>query len=180
MMREVVQEAESRMQALAQKSAQGMDETRRASEEALEAVRHVREESQQSRQSLQSQMDQVYQRQDQVQGSVSTLHDQLKETRKQATYQSAVQDFTRRTDQASVQRTVAQQMQQQNTQLEATLRHLQHEIAKLKIDRLEKDAQIQELSKAVQDERTARGELQQFVDEAMDQLTPAELMEMDE
>ena len=97
-MREVVQEAESRMQALAQKSAQGMDETRRASEEALEAVRHVREESQQSRQSLQSQMDQVYQRQDQVQGSVSTLHDQLKETRQQATYQSAVQDFTRRTE----------------------------------------------------------------------------------
>ena len=112
-------------------------------------------------------------------GNVSTLQRQVQDTRALAVQQSAAQDFTRRTEQSTALQTVQQQMAQQADLFQKALEQMQAEMHQMKVDRIEKDVQIEQLQKSLQEEKEARGEMQQFVDNAMANMQPVELMETD-
>ena len=73
-------------------------------------------------------------------GSVSTLQQQVQDTRALAVQQSAAQDFARRTEQTTAIQSVQQQMAQQAEIMQKAMEQMQAELQQLKVDRVEKDA----------------------------------------
>ena len=137
-----VASARAQMQAHALESAKGLEETRKSTEEALQAVQRVQEETSQTRQSVQSQVEQLSQYQQQQQANMAALQQQMQQTRFVATEQSAAQDFARRTGATAMAQEVERQMGVQSRQLQEALQKMEQELQKLKVDRVEKDAQI--------------------------------------
>ena len=170
-MQSALQDVEQKVVDLACRSAEGMESTRRASEEALASVKSVHQESQQRQEDLATRIGTLHGQQQQQAGVVSTLQSAVQQVRQDATQMAVSTDLTARTSQAAK----TAELQKQQNYLQDVVQQLQAELGQRSVADQEKEAQLAQLQAEIEHEKQARESLQQYVDDLEYNLQPVDL-----
>ena len=156
---------EDKVRALAKQSAAGMEQTRQASQQALEAVQGVQHEGRVSRQELAAQVDTLKISQSRQEGKVSALQHEVRQVRHDATQMTVATDLTSRTGQAQRSLELEQHMKKQQDYMQDVVQQLRQELKRRSDRDLEKEATIAQLQDTVEKEKQARKSLQEYVED---------------